>query len=202
MSTKRRAKSNEVPPNIPSGFVKTRGNIAAYVGCLTVVYAAIYYGFLESESVAGFPKPADEFCLKNNSKNPGSPCSRSDLFAFQISSGLAISYCGLLGFYCWHITKRVHSALPSTPEGRLYGYLEESESLAAVNFSFQFWDFWVSLLIPEHRGALMLLHHTAAATICYFSLEYQVRRRFLCRGILFALLCLCGSLQIVIFCAH
>lgn len=171
MSANGRAKSNEMPPTIQSGFVKTRGKIATYIGCLTALYAAIYVGFLNSENVIGFPKPGEEFCQSA----AGSTCSRSDLFGFQISSGLAIAYCGLVGFYCWHISKRVHTALPATPAGRLYGYLEESESLAAINFSFQFWDFWISLLIPEHRGALMLLHHTAAATLCYFSLEYQVR---------------------------
>lgn len=161
----------EIAPAIPSGFAKNRNTIAGYVGVLTAVYSAIYFGFRESESVLGFPKPGEEFC---QDIAPGSVCPRSDLFAFQVASGLAIAYCGVLGFKTWHVSKRVHTALPQTPQGRLYGYLEESETLAAVNFTFQFWDFFISLVIPEHRGALMLLHHVAASTVCFLSLEYQV----------------------------
>ena len=101
-------------------------------------------------------------------------CTRSDLFAFQVSSGLALSFCGILGFYTWHISKRVHTVLPQTAEGRLYGYLEESEQLAAGNFTFQFWDFWISLLIEEHRGIIWLAHHSIAALLSWLSLEYQV----------------------------
>lgn len=163
--------SNDIPPIIPSGFVKRKDDIVQYICALTAIYAGIYFGFLHSETVYGFPKPAAEFCV---SKFEGTYCSRSDLFAFQIASGSAISFCGILGFYVWHITRRAHTALPQTPEGRLYGYLPESETIAAVNFSFQCWDFFISLLIPEHRGPVMLLHHTAAAILCYLSLEYQV----------------------------
>jgi hypothetical protein len=102
------------------------------------------------------------------------PCIRSDLFAFQVSSGLALSFCGILGVYTWHFSKRAHTHLPETAEGRLYGYLKESEQLAAGNFTFQFWDFWISLVIDEHRTAIMLAHHSIAALLSWLSLEYQV----------------------------
>ncbi|CAB9511259.1 TLC domain [Seminavis robusta] len=161
--------SNEVPPQIPSGFSKMGPSIAGYFGCLTAVYAAIYFGYLDSDSVLGSFKPSPEYCTSSET-----PCSRSDLFAFQISSGIAISFCGVLGFYTWHVSKRVHTALPATPEGRLFGYLPESEQLAAINFSFQFWDFFISLLIPEHRTPLMLGHHTAASVVCFMSLQHQM----------------------------
>jgi len=166
------SKKNEVPPVIPSGFAKRRSDILFYIVGLTIVYAAIFFQFLTAESIPGFPKPAKEYCSEDDATV--GPCSRSDLFGFQISSGLAIWCSGLLGFYVWHISKRVHTALPFTPEGRLYGYLPESETIAAVNFSFQCWDFFISLLIPEHRGPRMLVHHVSAAILCYLSLEYQV----------------------------
>jgi len=103
-------------------------------------------------------------------------CSRPDLFAFQIGSGVAIFYCGVMGISTWH--RSVHRDLPSTPEGRLFGYLAESELLAAANFTFQVWDFFVSLMIPEHATAVFLLHHVAAALVSWFSLSYQVRMVF------------------------
>ena len=163
--------SNEISPHIPSGMSKSAGSIIAYLICLTAVYSAIYYGYLDSDSVLGFPKPSQEYCTDVQS----SSCSRSDLFAFQVSSGVAISACGIIGFYTWYISRRVHTALPSTPEGRLFGYLPESEELASIHFAFQVWDFFISLLIAEHRTAMMLLHHVAAAAVCYLSLEFQVR---------------------------
>jgi hypothetical protein len=172
-ATKTARSSNEIPPHISSGFTKLGGAIVGYMSCLTAVYAAIYFGFLNSDTVFGFPKPSQEYCTDVSTPF----CSRSDLFAFQVSSGLAISACGVMGFYTWHVSRRVHTALPCTPEGRLYGYLPESEQLAAVHFAFQFWDFFISLLIPEHRTAMMLLHHLAATSVCYMSLQYQVRWR-------------------------
>jgi hypothetical protein len=81
-------------------------------------------------------------------------CSRPDLFAFQMSSGMAILFVGLVGFRTWHVTRRVHSLIPATPEGRLFAHLPESEQLAAANLTFQVWDFFVSLLIAEHRSAM------------------------------------------------
>jgi hypothetical protein len=101
-------------------------------------------------------------------------CSRPDLFAFQVGSGMAILFCGLMGFRTWHITQTVHSKIPSTPEGRLYGYLPENESIAAAQLVFQGWDFIISLLIPEHCTAIMLCHHTLAALLSWFSLRFQV----------------------------
>jgi len=44
----------------------------------------------------------------------------------------------------------------------------------AMNFTFQFWDFWISLSIPEHRTPLMLAHHLAASIVSWCSFRYQV----------------------------
>ena len=138
---------------------------------LTVVYFAILRFLRDSRS---YLTPADEYCPEGSIDSNGKPCSRPDLFAFQVSSGIAIFYVGWLGFHTWYISKRVHNALPNTPEGRLFGYLEESERMAAANFTFQIWDFLISLLIPEHCTAVFLTHHLMAATVSWFSLSYQM----------------------------
>ena len=115
--------------------------------------------------------PAEAFCVDSIEVEK---CSRPDLFAFQIVSGAAIAYCAASGFRSWHLSGRVHRKTPATPEGRLFGYLEEAENLAVINFTFQIWDFLVSLTIPEHRTTVFLCHHLAAAVVCWFSLSYQV----------------------------
>lgn len=168
MTDTRNGKSNrEIPPSVPSGFVKMKGNIVGGLVTLTAAYAAIYFGLKDKE----FLKPDAEFC---QDAAPGTVCSRSDLLAFQVASGIAISFCGVVGFNAWHVSRTAYTGLPQTPQGRLYGYLPDSELLAAVNFTFQIWDFFISLLIPEHQGPLMLMHHIAASTVCFLSLHYQV----------------------------
>eukprot|EP00566_Odontella_aurita_P016113 CAMPEP_0113550630 /NCGR_PEP_ID=MMETSP0015_2-20120614/14088_1 /TAXON_ID=2838 /ORGANISM="Odontella" /LENGTH=281 /DNA_ID=CAMNT_0000451457 /DNA_START=115 /DNA_END=960 /DNA_ORIENTATION=- /assembly_acc=CAM_ASM_000160 len=153
------------PQGVYNGFARRRNAIALGTLFLTAVYWAACYALKESGS---YLRPAEEFCV--NSENE--LCSRPDLFAFQIGSGVAIFYCGVMGISTWH--RSVHRDLPSTPEGRLFGYLAESELLAAANFTFQVWDFFVSLMIPEHATAVFLLHHVAAALVSWFSLSYQV----------------------------
>lgn len=155
------------PQGVYTGFHRRKHEIFLGTLCLTTVYAAVYYCMRESGS---YLPPADEYCVDNTEDT----CSRPDLFAFQIGSGVAIIYCGIMGFTTWHVTQTVHTKLPSTPEGRLFGYLAESEKVAAANFTFQVWDFFVSLMIPEHASAVFLLHHAAAALVSWFSLSYQV----------------------------
>ena len=81
---------------------------------------------------------------------------------------------GCTGFMAWHVTKRAHKALPSTPEGRVFGYLEEADQLNAAIFVFQVFDFFASLSIPEHCTAVFLVHHILSAITAWFSLEYQL----------------------------
>lgn len=163
--TKTTQSNGDIP--VASGVTRMKGPIAAGVLGLAVSYFAVFFAFKESELI----KPAAKVC---EDVAPGEVCTRSDLLAFQLSSGLAISYCGLIGFYVWHMSRTVHTRIPQTPQGRLYGYLPEGETLAAFNFTFQFWDFFISLGIPEHCEIVMLLHHFAAASVCYLSLKYQV----------------------------
>lgn len=163
-------RSNEISPTVPTGVPRMQNYILSGFVFLTVTYAAVVYFLRDS---ASFLTPAEEFCTDKHEKNNAGDCSRPDLFAFQFGSGLAIVFCGITGFSAWHISKRAHSALPNTPEGRLFGYLLESEKLAAANFTFQFWDFFVSLLIEEHCTTIMMIHHLMAALVSWCSLDNQ-----------------------------
>jgi hypothetical protein len=114
-------------------------------------------------------KPAAKFCRSNTDE----PCSRPDLFAFQVSSAIMQVFMGFTGVIAWHISKRAHLGIPATPEGRLFGYLEEADRLNAGILVFQVWDFVASLSIPEHATAIFLTHHALAALTAWFSLKYQ-----------------------------
>jgi hypothetical protein len=83
-------------------------------------------------------------------------------------------FMGVTGFLAWHWTKRAHIAIPNTPEGRLFGYLDEADRLNAGIFVFQVWDFFFSMMIPEHATFIFLSHHVLSALTAWFSLEYQL----------------------------
>jgi hypothetical protein len=76
------------------------------------------------------------------------------------------------------VNKRAFQAVPQTPAGRLFGYIPEAEVLAAASFTFQLWDFFISLLIPEHRTAIMLSHHLAASLLSFYSIKYSVLHHY------------------------
>lgn len=116
---------------------------------LTLGYHSLVFALQDS---GHYLTPAKHHCIEFDDNEE--VCSRPDLFAFQIVPGLAMVWVGAVGFWTWHVTRRVHSALPATPEGRLFGYLVESEQLAAASLTFQVWDFFTSLSIPEHRGVM------------------------------------------------
>lgn len=83
-------------------------------------------------------------------------------------------YMGLMGFWTWHVTKRVVSGIPQTPEGRLFGYLKEADYLNAGIFIYQTFDFFASMIVPEHCTAVFLTHHVLAAFTAWMSLEFQM----------------------------
>jgi TLC domain len=163
------------PGSSSTAVARMLPHMIAGFSVLTLIYASLFSTFRESSSILGFPPPAAEFCQDrqqhhHHQQQREMTCARPDLFSFQVVSGLAIVLCGGIGFNAWHVTRRAHTAIPSTPEGRLYGYLREAEFLVAANFTFQFWDFFVSLTIPEHRTAVMLAHHIAAAAVSFSAL--------------------------------
>jgi TLC domain len=137
-------------PTIIGGFV-----------LYTLLYTIIYSIFYDTPSILGFPPPDPKYCPDTGNDKP-TRCARSDLFAFQITCSVPITLTSFLGLYAWY--KYAH-AVPQNPAGRLYTVLPIAEKITAVNFTFQLWDFVVSLFIPEHRTALMLTHHLLAASV-------------------------------------
>ena len=117
-------------------------------------------------------RPADEFC--QNQSDGGENCIRSDLFAKQATSAVVQLYLGGMGFLTWHATKKVDKGIPRTPEGRLFGYLDEADRLNAAIFVYQTFDFFTSMTVPEHNTTIFLFHHFLAAVTSLLSLEYQM----------------------------
>lgn len=131
---------------------------------LQIVYFCGVYLLSNSGS---YLKPADEFC--NDEKymvGEFKLCTRGDLAAFQAAAFIPILFCGVVGFWSWQVSKSAHLKLPQTVEGRLFGRLPEAAWLGAFNFSFQLWDFFISLSIPEHATPIMLTHHVMAGEKC------------------------------------
>jgi hypothetical protein len=163
-STTFRKNGEEIPPSIPSAFPRMSWPIAGLLLFYTIVYKSLSYIF--SEGIWFLPPVADEFILPDDA-------IRSDLFAFQVVAGVVFVVIANLSVYVWYISRRVHTALPQTPEGRLFGYLPECEVLAAINFAYQLWDFVISFFIPEFKTAIFLGHHFVAGTVGWFTLNYQ-----------------------------
>jgi hypothetical protein len=133
---------------------------------LTITYVALYYGLQESILYL-LPPPHSDFCESH-------ACARSDLFAFQVASGIALSAAAMIGWREW---KPLLDST-SSAEVRLFGYIPASERLAAISFAFQIFDFVVSLGIPEHRTVIMLLHHLAAATVSFCSFRFTMLQAY------------------------
>jgi len=158
---------NVVQPIVFSSFSQ-RKSIIVIKGLIfislfhLIIYALAHIPILQLQ-------PDPKFC-KENEVN----CSRPDLFAKQITSGIMQIIMGTIGFLSWHWTKQAHNNIPATPNGRLFGYLKEAEYLNLTITVFQLWDFLFSLGIPEHASPVFLGHHLLAAITSWFSLEYQL----------------------------
>lgn len=139
---------------------------------LTLFYNAMAWSFKDSTL---WLRPADEFCQQRNSAiSDDGRCNRSDLFAFQTSSAIMQLYMGGMGIFAWHVTKRVVTRIPQTPEGRLFGYLEEADQLNVGIFVYQTFDLFASMVVPEHNTTIFLAHHMLASITAWMSLEYQM----------------------------
>ena len=163
-------KSTTISPTVSSGFARRRFAIAASLAGLAVFYHTTKWLLRDS---ATWLRPADEFCPEGAADENGK-CSRSDLFAKQATSAIMQLFMGGMGLMTWHITKRVVTGIPQTPEGRLFGYLEEADKLNTGIFVYQTFDFFSSMFVPEHCTAIFLTHHALAAFTAWMSLEFQM----------------------------
>lgn len=93
--------------------------------------------------------------------------------AFEAGCFIPVFYVAFKGIMSWHVAKTAHSMIPKTPQGRLFGYLEEGEMICAVNFAFQTWNFVISLPTPELTSPIILGHHLLAALVAWCGLHYQ-----------------------------
>jgi hypothetical protein len=83
-------------------------------------------------------------------------------------------YMGFLGFKNWYFSQQVRAMFKATPEDRLFGYLKAADDQNVAILCYQLWDFCVSLMIPEHREVIFLVHHFLAGITAWFSLENQM----------------------------
>ena len=162
--------NGEISPAIPSGFRRMRFYILFGLVYLTFVYVLVIREYRSLIELLAIPPPEDEYCPESISG-----CIRGDLFAFEVASGQALLFAAVVGFVAWHVTRAPMTKLPSTPEGRLFGYIPEADWLTAAAFTFQVWDFVISLMIPECRTAIMLAHHLMAGLVAWYGLNNQVR---------------------------
>jgi len=166
------SKGNQIPPPLASGFARMRIPIFASLFALALFYNALCFFLKDSNQ---WLRPADEYCGENFTNDIDGFCSRPDLFAFQAASAVSQVILGGLGFYTWHISRKVITDIPQTPEGRLFGFLKEAELLNAGIFVYQTFDFFASLLgPPEHATVVYLTHHLLAAATAFMSLEFQM----------------------------
>jgi hypothetical protein len=166
------ASGNEISPAIPSGFPRMKIFMLLGAAYLTLVYILVHLFFPQLVQLLSLPPLAAEFCPDGISG-----CQRADLFAFGAACGQALAFCGLTGFVAWHINKAPMTKIPQTPEGRLFGHIEEADWLTASAVTFQLWDLVISILIPEHCTAIMIGHHIMAALVAWYGLNNQVCRR-------------------------
>lgn len=138
-------KSTTISPVVRSGFARRKVPITATMSALVIFYNLTRWFFRDS-----------------------------DLFAKQAASGFMQLYLGGMGLLTWHITKKVVTGIPQTPEGRLFGYLEEADKLNTAIFVYQAFDFFASMTVPEHNQIIFLGHHMLAAVTSLMSLEYQM----------------------------
>jgi len=166
--------SEVVSPPVASGFARMRVPIFSSLFALASFYTMLWFLLKDSSQ---WLRPADEYCKGDTSINNSegtTRCSRPDLFAFQAASAVSQLALGGFGFYTWHVSRKVMTDIPQTPEGRLFGYLKEADLLNAGIFVYQTFDFFASLLLPEHATAVYLTHHLLAAVTAFMSLEFQI----------------------------
>jgi len=167
--------SANLAPAVPSGFARRRNTIVGGLLGLAVLYHLVY-NFVKGMDTYWF-RPANEYCTDESNiriePDGTKSCHRPDLFAFQVSSGVMQLFMGWTGFWAWHVSRHVSTHIPQTSEGRLFGYLKEADYLNTAIFIYQTFDFFASMMVPEHCTAVFLTHHALAAFTAWMSLNFR-----------------------------
>lgn len=150
-----------VAPDYVRGFDRQKGLVIKIVVLMTVIFfAALIPG--------SYLKPAARFCPEDEPD-----CQRPDLFAFEFICSICFIWQSFVSVRSWHIRRTPMKTIPDNPVGRVYGYSEESELIAAVSLAFQFWDMVGTPFLPEFCSAIMMGHHILAAAVSFIALQYQ-----------------------------
>lgn len=151
--------SELVPPAYDKGYPRTKDKVWGLVAGWFALYGIML--------IPGSYLTADpSLCPPTQTHT----CLRPDLFAFETVCISAFLY---LAYLSYHSSSTTSSSSKTTPEGRLYGYKEESVNVATVFFAFQVWDFLISPAIPEFFTGVMMVHHVLAAVGGWFCLQHQ-----------------------------
>ena len=121
-----------------SGFERWKNEIVGGFVLLSLIYGSAYT-LVQRHNGLTF-SPAPQYCL-----DQPDPCSRPDLFAFQVSGFVSQIFLAGNGYMAWHL-----GAKPVNPHQRLFGYLSSADRMNAGILVYQLWDFVFSLAIPEH----------------------------------------------------
>lgn len=153
--------STVISPDYLRGFDRKKGLIANAFVLMTVAY---YLALIPGS----YLKPAAEFCVEREID-----CKRPELFAFEFVCASCFLWLAFISIRSWHIRKTHTKVFPDNAFGRVFGYSKESENIAAVSLTFQFWDLVATPFIPEFSSAIMLGHHICAALVSYVALQNQ-----------------------------
>ena len=85
---------------------------------------------LSIESTKGsYLVPAPKFCPDEGD------CKRPEIFAFEFVNACTFAWQSFIAIRSYHFRKTPMKTFPQTPEGRVFGFSEESELIACVSMT-------------------------------------------------------------------
>ena len=159
--------STSPAPPTRSGVERWKYEIIGGFGILSLIYGSAYT-LVQRHNGLTF-SPAPQYC-----HDQSDPCSRPDLFAFQVSGFVSQIFLAGNGYMAWHLGTK-----PGTPHQRLFGYLPSADRLNAGILVYQLWDFVFSLAIPEHATPGVWCNSQFVGSKAHCSHAHHVIRVFL-----------------------
>lgn len=160
--------SNVVSPSYTPGFNRQKTFIFGGYILLSAIYFLMHIP-------GSYLVPDEKYCI--NQKETDSTCTRPDLFAFESICGSIFVFMSIISIKHWYFLGKGYPqgiSKHGTRHSRILGHMPVAEFLSATSFVFQSWDLVLTLFIPEFNEPLMIAHHILAATVSWFSLQYQL----------------------------
>lgn len=151
---------SEVAPAYNNGFERKKGTAVKIFCLMTLV-------FLIALVPGSYMTPSPKFCPTEGD------CKRPEIFAFEFVNACTFLWQSIIAIRSYHFRKTPMKTFAQTPEGRVFGFSKESEMIACVSMTIQFWGLIFTNLIAEFSSAIMLGHHFIAALVSYIALRYQ-----------------------------